>query len=244
MAARTTTSPLDSHRQAWNSGELMKRSLRSVLIASLLVLGAGSALSAYAGSPAANEPSKPVGTTPDPAPLRQANQWLMTFRYQAGEVKLVRARRVRLPSPRVTPRHMGRYSVELLSGPTLVERLRFDFPLLGADELAGKHRPFNDPPRFERRAVVDYSVMLPDTPKASRARLVDRATGTVTMLPWPPQVALDAGAPMQDAGTEAQPSDAPTDVTTPDRGDAGAATDAPVAPEAAPSPDASAARPH
>ena len=115
-----------------------------------------------------------------------ADQWVMHFRYQNGQVAWVGSRLVHLPQPRTTPRVTGRWALELLSGPTLVERVRFDFPGLGADELAGQQAARDhSPPRFERRAVVDYQVMVPDSSRFSRARLVDRATGKIMVLPWP-----------------------------------------------------------
>ncbi len=139
-----------------------------------------------------------TGWAADPPAMVSAKQWVLTFRYQGGKVQLVGSRALQLPQPVATARRIGRYAVELLSGPTLVERVRFDFPLLGADELAGQaRRPYNDPPRFEIRAVVTRQVMVPDSDRVSRARLVDRATGTTWMLPWPPvvpAVAPDGGA--------------------------------------------------
>jgi hypothetical protein len=129
---------------------------------------------------------KRVGYAPDPPPMRSAHQWLLTFRYRRGKVELLSARRLRLKHAVTTPRRIGRYAVELLSGPTVIERLRFDFPLIGAEELAGQRRPYNAPPPFATKATVTHRVMLPDTPRASRARLVDRATGGSFMIPWPP----------------------------------------------------------
>lgn len=169
-----------------------------------------------------------VGYAPDPPPMTSAVQWLLTFRYQQGKVELVSARQVKLAKPVTTPRRMGRYAVELLSGPTVVERLRFDFPLLGADELAGKRQPYHTPPRFENKATVVHRVMVPDTSRASRARLIDRATGTAFMIPWPPVSAAGTqvgAAPVRDAG--AQDADAGRDAGRGDaRGDAPA--DAPL----------------
>ena len=155
---------------------------------------------------------------PDPPAIRSSEQYVLTFRYEAGKVSLTHARKVHLSQPRTTPRNTGRYALELLSGPALAERVRFDFPLLGADELAGSPRGYHAPPRFESKASVSYDVMVPDSPRFARARLVDRATSTVMLLPWPPdrQVAdagpdasrprpppRDGGAPPLDAGVDA-----------------------------------------
>ncbi len=133
-----------------------------------------------------------IGHAPDPEAIRSADQWVLTFRYKHGKVEFIRSQRVRLRRVVATPRRMGRYAIELLSGPTVIERVRFDFPLLGADELAGKRRPYNSPPRFETKATVVHRVMLPNTSRASRVRLVDRATGQSFMIAWPPTSASKA----------------------------------------------------
>jgi hypothetical protein len=138
----------------------------------------------------------------------------MTFHYQNGAVTLTHARRVRFQTPLTTPRRIGRWAVELLSGPTVVERLRFDFPLLGADELAGRPRPYHDPPRFETKANIVHRVMVPDSMRVSRARLVDRATGRIFALPWPPNAIAEPDAGVPDARADAPRGDGGPDGTT------------------------------
>lgn len=160
----------------------------------------------------------PVAAAPDPPALRSAEQIVLTFRHESRRVRLVGARRVTLRSPRVTPRNAGRFALELLSGPVLVERVRFDFPLLGADELAGRPLEYKAPPRFETKVVVDYSVFVPDSSRFSQARLVDRAIGTVLKISWPPEVAADGGLAGRDGGTTARIEDgAPADSDAPTR---------------------------
>lgn len=211
-------------RQGWVSGAV------------LLALGLGvTSLAVAAGdkggdrAPAWTDGSarKRVGYAPDPAPIRSANQWLLTFRYNRGKVELLQARRVRLRRAVTTPRRIGRYAVELLSGPTIIERLRFDFPLIGADELAGQRRPYNAPPTFATKATVIHRVMLPDTPRASRARLVDRATGESFMIPWPP---VNVGQAKPTKGNPDAGKDAGRDAGREGGADAGADASKPDAP--------------
>lgn len=227
-----------------------RRNRASALCALVLVTGLGAATLALTDAGAGEGRAAPrssaharTGYAPDPAPIRSADQWLLTFQYRRGKVRLLSARLVRLRRPITTPRRIGRYAVELLSGPTVIERLRFDFPLLGADELAGKRRPYHAPPRFETKATVTYRVMLPDTSRASRARLVDRATGESFMIPWPPRgigqppASATASAPAppkprRDAGPDAR-LDARPDAST-DASDA----DAPSRPDVLRRPDA------
>ena len=152
----------------------------------------------------AANPSLPAGGyAPDPEPLRLDKQWDFTLTYRNGAVSVDGAKAVTLPAPVVTVRRMGRFAVELWVGAELVERVRFDFPLLGAEPHDEKTkdgpRPMKDPPRFQVDATVN--VRVPASPRATRAVLVDRATGKTTPLPWPPD------APIADPGQGAGPED-------------------------------------
>lgn len=120
----------------------------------------------------------PHGTAPDPPALSSRVQYELDLLYERGAVKLVEAREVRFPRPVVTARRMGRFAIELWIGLELVERVRFDFPLLGADE-----------PRdvsLERGLVAHQTVLVPATDRPTRALIVDRATGEEIEFAWPP----------------------------------------------------------
>lgn len=120
----------------------------------------------------------PQGTAPDPPALRSRVQYELDLRYDRGAVELVDAREVHFPSPVVTARRMGRFAIELWIGLELVERVRFDFPLLGAEE-----------PRdvsLEGGLVARQTVLVPATDRPTRALIVDRATGEEIEFPWPP----------------------------------------------------------
>jgi hypothetical protein len=129
---------------------------------------------------------------PDPEPLRIAEQWEYTVHYRRGALSIDRVRPVRLAAPRVTPRRMGRYAIELWIGRELVERVRFDFPLLAAEPApSGPRRPIDEPPSLAAGADVAVSVLVPQSPRATSARLVDRATGERIDLPWPPDAPIE-----------------------------------------------------
>ena len=89
---------------------------------------------------------------------------------------------------------MGRFAIELFEGPTLIERVRFDFPMLGAPEdLDGGYMA---PPTFERKLTSRIGVMFPEVKRGTRLELWDRATDRRWPLPWPPEetaVSSDAG---------------------------------------------------
>jgi hypothetical protein len=152
--------------------------------------GEGEDLPADAGPPpthAALPPPPLSGSAPDPEPLRMAEQWQYTVLYQAGGVSVEGVEKRTLPKPVVTPRRMGRFALELWIGHELIDRVRFDFPLIAAEETPGvTRRPLHDPPSMAPHAVVRMSVLVPASPRATRLVLVDRATQKSQELPWPP----------------------------------------------------------
>ena len=133
-------------------------------------------------------------TPPDPPPLVERRQWVFDLRWDRGDVWLLGVQPLELPAPQATPRVMGRFAVELFegAGPALVERVRFDFPLLGAPESdAGAGQP-----SIVRQLKTRIGVVFPATSRGLRLELVDRATGRRWTLPWPPRqwpVPEDAG---------------------------------------------------
>jgi hypothetical protein len=82
-------------------------------------------------TPLTNDGGAPSGGfPPDPAPLITRHQWVVDLGYRAGSIVFGGARRVELPKPTGTPRAMGRFALELYVGKELIDRVRFDFPLL------------------------------------------------------------------------------------------------------------------
>jgi hypothetical protein len=135
----------------------------------------------------------PGGYLPDPPPLTTRHQWIVDLGFRGGAILFGGARRVELAKPSTTPRAMGRFALELYVGKELIDRTRFDFPLLGADELEGAGK-WDSPVSFERNLSTRAAVILPHSERATRAILVDRATGYVWALPWPFPSVADAGA--------------------------------------------------
>jgi len=140
-----------------------------------------------AGSP----PGVDIASTPaDPDPLVERAQWVFDLRWERGDVWLLGAKRVLMPAPRVTPRAMGRFALELYEGPTLIERVRFDFPLLAVPDLADAG--WASPPALTRKMRTRIGVIFPATQRGTRLELWDRATGDRWSLPWPAEQ-VDAG---------------------------------------------------
>lgn len=134
---------------------------------------------------------------PDPPALSEREQWVFDLRWEKGDVYLVQVHKTDMGSPHPTPRVMGRFALELYEGPTLVERVRFDFPMLG-----GAPEPtdggFRAPPRFEPGMKTRIGVLFPATKRGTKLELWDRARDQRWSLPWPPKEGVlpsDAGSP-------------------------------------------------
>ena len=162
--------------------------------------GEGADLPAVAdgGAPAAPQPSAsssavapaspPLsGSAPDPEPLLMAEQWQYQMLFQNGSASVESVSKLTLPRPLPTPRRMGRFALELWIGHELIERVRFDFPLIAAEEKPGAtRRPLHDAPSLSPHAIARIRVSVPASPRATRLVLVDRATEAARELPWPP----------------------------------------------------------
>jgi hypothetical protein len=119
---------------------------------------------------------------PDPPAMVSRKQWVFDLRWSSGAPYLVAVHPLDMGEPQSTPRVMGRFAIELFEGPTLIERVRFDFPMLGAPEAdAG----WNAPPSLEKKLNTRIGVMFPAVERGTRLELWDRATDTRWPLPWP-----------------------------------------------------------
>ena len=133
---------------------------------------------------------------PDPPPMVSRTQWVFDLRWSKGEPYLLGVHELDLGTPQETQRAMGRFALELFEGPTLIERVRFDFPMLGAEEPA--EAGYMGPPSLQRNLTSRIGVMFPVTNRGTRLELWDRATNRRWPLPWPPG-GQDAGEQAGDA---------------------------------------------
>lgn len=152
------------------------------------------------------------GSLPDPEALKEARHFQYRVVYEHGRVRVESVRAVRFKHPVPAVRKMGRFAIELWLGRELIERVRFDFPLVAAEDPRKKKvHPLHEPPSFAAGVVASLDVLVPASTRATRALLVDRALGSREDLPWPPDAPLGphvAGAP-RDAGEGADASVAP-----------------------------------
>lgn len=141
---------------------------------------------AFDAGPLAHPPPEvTITATPaDPPPLVERGRWVFDLRWDRGDVWLLGITRRDLASPEATPRVIGRFALELFEGPALVERVRFDFPLLAVAEPDGAMN-------LTAKLRTRIGVLFPATKRGTRLELWDRATGRRWSLPWP--VEGDAG---------------------------------------------------
>ncbi len=148
-----------------------------------------------AGAPLGPVEAVLTRTPPDPSPLVERDQWVFDLRWDRGDVWLVGVSPLQLPAPQATPRAMGRFALELFEGPALVERVRFDFPLLGSPDAVDAGRAA--PPSLTLKLRTRIGVVFPATARGTRLELWDRATDRRWSLPWPPQ----SPSPVDGGGT-------------------------------------------
>jgi hypothetical protein len=134
------------------------------------------------------------GDLPDPQPLSERRRWRYSVRYDRGTIRVESPTFECLARPRASARRIGRYAFELWVGAELIERVRFDFPLLGAEEPSnGPRKPLREVPSFARGAQVSVVLDVPQSDRANRARILDRATGDAVEVAWPPPAPANAG---------------------------------------------------
>jgi hypothetical protein len=116
---------------------------------------------------------------PDPTPLAAEALFVIGFRYANRTFTIARVRRESLPKPAAVPRRFGRFAAELYVGPTLLERIRFDVPLLHDDDQASES--------YEKGLDITVDVKLPDSDRPTRLEVWDRATDRRWRFAYPPK---------------------------------------------------------
>jgi hypothetical protein len=177
--------------------------LRSLVIAAFL----GTALGAGAlGTSALADPPR-GGYPPDPPGLASRKQWNFEIVSRGGKVTVERATPSLLDRPAETPRVIGRFALELYIGRELLDRVRFNVPLMGSETSSGNRNRLHRP-RFEENVTARMTARLADNPRAAYLVLVDRETGDTQKLDWPPE-ADGHLVPWKSGLSEAKPGDFP-----------------------------------
>ena len=117
---------------------------------------------------------------PDPSPLACESVFVLTVKWDKGALSLDKARREKLLVKSVLPRKFGRFAAELYVGPTLLERLRFDIPLLTDDDSTSA--------AYGKGLVTSVDVKIPESDRPTRLEIWDRATDQRWVYPYPPKL--------------------------------------------------------
>lgn len=154
---------------------------------------------------------------PDPPAASYSEFVSYELQFSRGEVSVLSAKSFRPRNAMQAERRMGRFAFELFVGHELLERVRFDFPLLGATTASEL-----DP--LESGLTTQTTVQLPYVMRATTARILDRKSRRVIEVVWPPQVqeAASAGAEQESADQAAAPHGA---TLAPQQGPSSAAQD-------------------
>lgn len=167
------------------------------------------------------------GFAPDPPVHVSEKQWVFEVSYEKGASSITSARSATSKTPMGTARVMGRFALEFRVGKELLDRVRFDVPLLGDDARErDPKRPFGRP-TFSR-VTTKVKVQMADHSRATTLAFVDRATGTTRTYFWPPDEKGQLTPFSAKAATTSTPATPPAD----------AATDSPPGDGAAPTPTA------
>lgn len=175
----------------------------ALLAASTLAAVGETGASADVGDAGARPDAKASKIPPDPPALSEREQWVFVLRWAHHDVYLVKVHKTDMGAPHLTPRVMGRFALELYEGPTLIERVRFNFPMLGGTEAPDAG--WKTPPRFEPGLKTRIGVFFPATKRGTRLELWDRATDRRWPLPWPPKEGVFSDPPeptARDASTD------------------------------------------
>lgn len=116
---------------------------------------------------------------PDPTPLVADALFVLSIRFDKGKVSITKVAREKLAKKAAVPRKLGRFAVELYSGPTVVERVRFDFPLIHDDDVAGE--------AYAKGLDVTIDVRIPDSDRPNKLEIWDRATDKRWKYAYPPK---------------------------------------------------------
>jgi hypothetical protein len=162
---------------------------------------------AFAGSLVAlAEPAK-SGFAPDPPAHATKKQWSLSIAARDGKVSAERATASTLAQPSESPRVMGRFALELYIGPELLDRVRFNVPLMGDGPVEhSTKRSYHNPDTD--KVTTRLAVRVADSPRAAYLVLVDRVTEERQRFEWPP-AADGTLVPWKSGLSDAGPNDFP-----------------------------------
>jgi hypothetical protein len=132
----------------------------------------------------------------DPPASMTRRKWAYDVRLKGGSLSAAAPTSIDRGRAVATPRFLGRFAIELYVGSLLLERVRFNLPLVDDGPAADGEAAPTLSPKLTTHRVVE----VPDLERATRAELVDSATGKRQRLVWPPVDAPPAPAPPASQG--------------------------------------------
>jgi hypothetical protein len=191
------------------------RNLEFVAILAIASLGAAAS--------ALGEGTRDPGRAPDPPASASRTKKQFELRYQDRRLTVERVRTTTSEKAVSTPRRMGRFALELYVGSELVDRVRFNVPLLADPAEPGDQR-LNARPRFDD-VKTRLSVWMTDSDRATELRIVDRSSGEEQRYLWPPDargvlltMPVGDGSATNDTASERDGADAQDAPMAPDSG--------------------------
>lgn len=152
------------------------------------------------------DPAK-SGFAPDPPAHATKKQWTLSIAANNGKVSAERATVTTLAQPAESPRVMGRFAVELYIGPELLDRVRFNVPLMGDGPVEhSTKRPYHN--SDTDKVSTRLAIRVADSPRAAYLVLVDRVTDERQRFEWPP-AADGTLIPWKSGLSDAGPNDFP-----------------------------------
>ena len=142
-----------------------------------LALGLGLTCAVIATMSLAEPPAG--GIAPDPPGRSSKKHWVFDVAYAQKKASVTRV------SATPTARVMGRFAIEFWVGKELLDRVRFEVPLLDDDPKNHRAGPFSGP-RFGN-VTTRIKARIADNPRATYVTLLDRGTGDVSRFWWPPE---------------------------------------------------------
>jgi hypothetical protein len=118
---------------------------------------------------------------PDPSPTHTDRWVALAVRLDKSDIDIASASQHRTRRLETTRRQIGRFAAELWIGCELIDRVRFDFPLLAGQSTSDR----STTPNFEAAGRFEATLLVPDSDRATRLELVDRAKRTRKLFDWP-----------------------------------------------------------
>ncbi len=131
------------------------------------------------------EPSQ-SSELPDPVALRVKQQYELFLQFDQGQVSVSRISSKLYPTAKLTERRLGRFAIEFWIGDELLERVRFNFPLLAVG---------SEEDHLESGLKTSAIVEVPFVERATRAQILDRQTQQTWTLDLPLRASEVAAAP-------------------------------------------------